>query len=342
MGGAPGTGRGRRHRPPRQRARPVRVMRRGTAGCRSATVDGSAGPCRGPARGHPEVSHDRDSQPVAPAPARPGMSAGRVVALVFGVLVLLLASVLLLAGGALLWADVAERTDGYLLSPEDTLTGRLRPRQRADRPVHRGGLDARLGGPRHRPGRGDRDVRRETFIGIASVSDATAYLGGVERTVIDDSAWTRPVAGGARGRAVRSADRSGLLDGAGLRSGDPAADLGAGGRRLDARRHERRRIGRDLVDARIGATLPALDGLGRGLLIAGVVCVVIGVLLLVLAIRRPADRLAGCQPVPWQVPPGAGRPAAGRRPAPALGATGPGRPGRRPTASRPGNADRRP
>jgi hypothetical protein len=51
------------------------------------------------------------------------MSAGRIVALVVGALVLLLSGVLLLGGAALLSADVTERSDGYLLSPEDNLTG---------------------------------------------------------------------------------------------------------------------------------------------------------------------------------------------------------------------------
>jgi hypothetical protein len=58
------------------------------------------------------------------------------------------------------------------------------------------------------------------------------------------------------------------------------------------------------VDARIGATVPALDGLGWGLLVSGLVFAAIAVLLLVLAIRRPADRRGPAQPVPWQVPAG--------------------------------------
>jgi hypothetical protein len=56
-------------------------------------------------------------QPVwQPAPTRPRMGAGRVIALVFGVILLLLAAGLMAGGGGLLWADRGERTDGYLLS----------------------------------------------------------------------------------------------------------------------------------------------------------------------------------------------------------------------------------
>ena len=58
------------------------------------------------------------------------------------------------------------------------------------------------------------------------------------------------------------------------------------------------------VESRIGATFPALDGLGWGLLIGGLVCLVLGALLLVLAARRPAERRGPAYPVAW--PPSAG------------------------------------
>jgi hypothetical protein len=254
-----------------------------------------------------------------PAPARPGMSAGRVLAVVFGVLVLLLASVLLLGGGALLSADVTERTDGYVLSPEDTLTGpgyalvseRIDLSTGADwMPVSAALGTARVEVTGTSGG--------ETFIGIAPVSDATAYLGGVQRTVIDDLGvdssvpreepgtapsgpptdqdfWTAQAAGpGTQRLTWVPAEGDWMLV---VMNADGSAGIS--------------------VDARIGATLPALDGLAAGLLIAGVVCVVIGVLLLVLAIRRPADRPGPAQPVPWQVPAGpqpTGPPAAGPPP----------------------------
>jgi hypothetical protein len=56
------------------------------------------------------------------------------------------------------------------------------------------------------------------------------------------------------------------------------------------------------VDARVGATFPALTGIGWGLLVAGLLCLAIGVLLLVLAIRRPSDARRGPPPGAWQVP----------------------------------------
>ena len=97
------------------------------------------------------------------------------------------------------------------------------------------------------------------------------------------------------------------------------------------------------VDARIGATVPALGGLAWGLLGAGLFCLLIGVVLLVLAIRRPvrpAGRLHRRCPRPVPAGPAAGPDAAGaagphaRRPPPG------GRPDRRrPTRRRPAERD---
>jgi hypothetical protein len=242
-----------------------------------------------------------------PAPTRPGMSAGRVVAVVLGVLTLLLASVLLIGGSALLAADMTERSDGYVFSPEDNLAGpgyalvseRIDLSTGADwMPV-----SAALGTARVEVTGTASDG--ETFVGIAPVSDVTAYLGDVQRTVIDDLGLDSPARHELPGTAPSgpptdqdfwTAQASG--PGTQQLSWVPAegdwmlvimnADGSAG----------------ISVDARIGATLPALDGLAAGLLVTGVVCLVIGVVLLILGIRRPADRRGPAQPAPWQVPAG--------------------------------------
>jgi hypothetical protein len=65
------------------------------------------------------------------------------------------------------------------------------------------------------------------------------------------------------------------------------------------------------VDARIGATVPALGGLAWGLLGAGAFITLIGIVLLVVAIRRPARRVppyvaptpAPTGPPPYWTPP---------------------------------------
>ena len=255
-----------------------------------------------------------------PAPTRPGMSAGRILAVVLGVLVLLLSSVLLIAGGVLLSADLTDRSDdGYLFSPRDSLSGpgyalvseRIDLSTGADwMPI-----SAALGTARVEV---TGTSGSETFVGIAPLGDAGAYLGGVERTVIDDlgldSSAPRDVPGNAPSGPPTAQDFwTAQVSGPGTQqlSWVPAegdwmlvvmnADGSAG----------------ISVDARIGATVPALDGLGWGLLVAGLVCAAIAVLLLVLAIRRPADRRGFAQPGPWQVPAGpqpVGPPSAGPLP----------------------------
>jgi hypothetical protein len=257
------------------------------------------------------------------------MGAGRVVALVFGVLVLLLASVLLLGGGALLSANLAERSDGYLLSPEDSLAGpgyalvseRIDLSTGADwMPV-----SAALGTARIEvTGTSD----RETFVGIAPLADATAYLGGVQRTVFDDlgldSSVPREVSGTAPSGPPTDQDFwTAQASGPGTQQ---LTWVPAEGDWMLVVMNADGSPGIS-VNARIGATLPALDGLGWGLLVSGLVCAAIGVLLLVVAIRRPADRGVPDQPIPWQVPAGpqpTGPPAAGPPPAPRAAGPPPG------------------
>ena len=242
-------------------------------------------------------------QPVwQPAPTRPRMGAGRVVALVLGLLLFLLAIGLLLGGGALLWADRAERTDGYLLSDEETLAGagnalvseRIDLSAGADWvPVSEAVGSVRFEVTGTDPG-------SEVFIGIAPLSDATAYLGDVRRTVIEDlgidSPAQRELSGGEPSGPPADQDFwTAQASGTGTQSltwvpaeGDwmlvvMNADGSAG----------------ISVESRIGATFPALDGLGWGLMIVGLVCLVVAALLLVLAARRPYDRRGPGQPVAW-------------------------------------------
>ena len=255
-----------------------------------------------------------------PAPTRPRMSAGRLVALVLGLLLLLLAAGLMAGGGGLLWADRAERTDGYLLSNEETLSGpgyalvseRIDLSTGADWVP----LSAALGSVRFEAT--GTDPGGETFVGIAPIGDAAAYLGGVERTVIDDlgidSPTPRDLPGGEPSGPPAEQDFwTAQASGSGTQAltwvpaeGDwmlvvMNADGSAG----------------ISEESRIGATFPALDGLGWGLLITGLVCLVVGALLLVLAAYRPADRRGFASSVAWPSPAGpqqAGPQAAGPSP----------------------------
>jgi hypothetical protein len=230
------------------------------------------------------------------------MSAGRVVALVLGLLLLLVAALMMAGGGGLLWADRAERTDGYLLSNEETLSGpgyalvseRIDLSTGADWVP----LSAALGSVRFEAT--GTDPGSETFVGIAPISDAAAYLGGVERTVIDDlgidSPTPRDLSGGEPSGPPADQDFwTAQASGAGTQS---LTWVPAEGNWMLVVMNADGSAGIS-VESRIGATFPALSGLGWGLLITGLVCLVVGALLLVLAAHRPADRRGPAYPVSW-------------------------------------------
>jgi hypothetical protein len=251
-----------------------------------------------------------------PAPTRPGMGAGRIVAVVFGVLTLLLSSVLLLGGAALLSADVTERSDGYLLSPEDDLSapGYALVSERIDlstgadwMPISAALGTARVEVTGTTPG-------SEIFVGIAPLGDAAAYLGGVERTVIDDLGLDSPAPRDLPGSAPSGPPTeqdfwTAQASGPGTQQlswvpteGDwmlvvMNADGSAG----------------VSIEARVGATAPALGGLAWGLLGAGAFLTLIGIILLAVSIRRPARQAgppsggvptpAPAGPAPYWTPP---------------------------------------
>jgi hypothetical protein len=250
-------------------------------------------------------------------PPRSRTSPGRVVATVVGALLLLPALGLLGAGGVLLWADQGERSDdGYLYTASDGFASPghalLSDRIDLDPGADWVGLSSALGTARVEVTAADPDV--DVFVGIAPAADAQAYLGGVERTVVDDL-----------GLDTSAADQV-LLTG-GAPSGPPVDQdfwtveaSGSGTQQLDWDPDDGSWtlvvMNADgspgvAVDARIGATIPALTGLAWGLLGGGLFLLMAGVLLLVLGLRRPpaGPRYAGA-------PPGAGSPPYWTPPAP--------------------------
>ena len=267
------------------------------------------------------------TQPPAWTPApNPGFwSTGRIVALVLGVLLLLPGLGLLAGGGVLLWVDQSGRTDGFVLSDDARFSsdGYALASERIDLATGADWipLSASLGTARLEV-TGTQDV----FIGIAPVSDAEAYLDGVQRTVVDDlgldaeDSARQQLPGNAPATPPTDQDFwTEQASGPGLQllSWNPEqgdwmlvimnADGSAG---VD-------------IEARIGATVPALAGLAWGLLGAGLLLTVIGVLLLALSIRRrpsgptaapyggggiPAPRAGETSPI-WGPPAEPGRPA---------------------------------
>ncbi len=234
-----------------------------------------------------------------PGGAPSSWGAGRVVALVCGIVLLLPALALLLGGGVLLWADQAERgDDGFLMTSEQEFSSPGYALTTEDIELDAGAdwvpLSATLGDVRLEVTATDPDT--EVFVGFAPVAEATAYLDGVERTVVDDV-----------GPDVTAADQTQLPGGA--PSGAPgeqdfwvAQAGGTGTQDLEFVPDEGDWVlvmmnadgsAGVSVEAGIGATAPGLSGLAWGLLGGGLLLAAIAVLLLVLAFRRRRIPYAG-------------------------------------------------
>jgi hypothetical protein len=254
---------------------------------------------------------------IAPPPPAP-WGPGRVIAVVIGAVLLLPALGLLVGGGLLLWADGPARDDdGYLYSAEETFstTGYAMVSENIDLAAGAGWVPvfAALGTTRVEiSGTGD------VFVGIAPLAEGQAYLAGVERTVIADL-----------GIDTTAADHQ-LLPG-GAPSGPPTSQdfwvaeaSGSGTQQLSWEPADGNWLlvvmnadgsSEVSVDARVGATIPALTGLGWGVLGGGLVLVLIAsVVLLLAALRRPAAPAgpayrAAPGPVPGGPPPGWAPPA---------------------------------
>jgi hypothetical protein len=139
------------------------------------------------------------------------------------------------------------------------------------------------------------DPGKAVFVGIAPVAAGTGYLGGVRRTVVQD------IGGPFGGTGSRVSLPGGAPAGA---PGDQTFWVvqasGAGARQLtwspaagDWMLVVMNADGSAgvSVQARVGATAPGLTGLAWGLIGGGLVLGVIGVLLVVLAARRPVQRV---------------------------------------------------
>jgi hypothetical protein len=232
-------------------------------------------------------------------------SAGRIVALVLGVLLMLPALALVGGGGFLLWADLGNRSDGLVFSETDSFStdGFALTSERIDLATGADWvpLSAGLGTARAEVTSADGS---DVFVGIAPVDEGTAYLDGVARSVIDDLGTT--------------ADDERYVDG-GPPAGAPgdqsfwaAQASGPGTQRLDWEPTEGDWLfvvmnadgsAGVAMDARIGATFPALGGLAWGMLGVGVLLLLVSILLLALAVRDRPARYTGPPPTtPWAPP----------------------------------------
>ena len=252
------------------------------------------------------------ASPASPeAPPAGGWTAGRIVTVVLGSVLLFVSTGLLAGGGALLWADQTQREGPYLWTETaDLSTGRYALTSDSIRLDTDGAdwiVDDLLGTARLEVTPDDQ--RDEVFVGVADTADVEAYLSGVGQHRLGDLG---PPWGGAR-------TEPGMT---GVDGGPPEAAPGE----LDIWVAESSGTGTQIVDwrpedgawtvvvmnadgdagigaqARAGATVPGLPLLAGGLLAAGAVMVLIGVLLVVLAVRGAIHRPSTGSPSGWAPP----------------------------------------
>ena len=247
--------------------------------------------------GPPPVLPDGTPAPIAPVPVRVHgrWNAGRIVTVVIGAVLLLVSTGLLTGGGALLWADRTQRSDGFVWSGTSSVdsaryalvsNGILLDTAGADWV-----LDRFLGTARVEVTPSNPDV--ETFVGVARTADVATYLGGVGRSRLDRfGPWSSgPTAPGMMTDLPGGRPRSAPAD-AGIWV---AQSSGSGTQVLDWRPRDGNwsvvvmradaRAG-IAVSARVGVTAPGLGPLAVGLLSAGAVLLLLGGLLVALAVPR--------------------------------------------------------
>ena len=263
------------------------------------------------------------AQPVWTKP-RPRWGPGRIIALLVGILLIVPGVGLLAAGGALFWADNSARTDGYVLSGTGHFSapGYALSSDTLDLSTGASWLpvSAALGRARVQV---TSDDGAAVFIGIAPVARAQAYLAGVGHTVVADigtDSDLRAVAGGPPPSPPAAQDFW------------VAKTSGTGTQRLTWNTADGNwtlvvmkadgSAGLS-VQARAGATAPALGGLAWTVLLIGVVVTLVGVLLIVLAARRSRRESVGpfpampagppVAPSAWGPPPGIPAPRPGKQ-----------------------------
>ena len=249
-------------------------------------------------------------------------TAGRVVAVVFGAVLLFASTGLFVVGGGLLWADQTQRDDGYVWSPRTEISTDRYAVASDDIVLDTGGMewvvDDFIGRVRLETAPVDGDTA--IFVGVARTGAAAAYLGDVGHHRADDFGprWD----GGHM-------DPGTMIDVEGGAPSAPPGDVdiwvaqasGTGTQVLDWRPRDGDwtvvvmradgRAGFD-VDMRVGATAPGLTWLAGGLLAAGAVLALIGALLVALAVRRAQQGPpTGAVPAPGgpPLPPGPVPPA---------------------------------
>jgi hypothetical protein len=241
----------------------------------------------GPAIGGPERQAEAPVRPEVPA-GRSRWTAGRVVALVIGVLLVLISLGLLGSGGTALWADRTQREAGYVATDVHQFSSS--GSALATEPTHFGSAGA---GWLYSPSLLDKVRIRVTpagagsalFVGIGPSADVGRYLSGVSHTLISDF-WgekVRAVGGGAPASAPGTQEFW-VASASGPGAQSVVWEPTDGSWTVVVMNAD----GRSGIDIRadLGARIPALLWISVGLLVAGGVLAAGGVLLIVGAVRR--------------------------------------------------------
>jgi hypothetical protein len=237
----------------------------------------------------PEGDSTRVEPPArAPTQATPSdWTAGRIAALVVGILLLLVAVGLVGAGGTALWAQLQKdgdyvTTDVHTFSSSGSalVTDPVDLGQEGVSWLHSSGLVDTI-----RIRVTPTDTGEPLFVGIARSSDVDRYLDGVSHTVITDY-WDGESEFVGGGRAEADPARAGFW---------AASTTGSGTQTLVWNPEDgtwtavvMNADGQAGLDVRtdLGGKIPALPWITLGLFIAGAVFTAAGVLLIVNAVRR--------------------------------------------------------
>jgi hypothetical protein len=232
-------------------------------------------------------------------------SAGRVIALVVGAVLLITSTGFLIGGGGALWADRTQRDDGFVWSGTADFDSDRYALATGAIVLDTAGadwvVDEVLGTTRIEVTAADSGV--EIFVGVARSGDAAAYLRGVGHHRLNGFGplWDGP----GMGPGMMEDFRGGRPDTLPADSDIWVARSSGEGTQVVDWRPEggnwtvvvMRPDGRAGVagEARVGATAPGLGAVGGGLLAVGGLLVVVGALLVALSVRR-AQRGPGRPP----------------------------------------------
>lgn len=213
------------------------------------------------------------------------LTGGRLAAVVGGAATLLLASVLLLAGTGLLWADSRKDEDGYFSTSHERVETSTYAIATDDLEIDGDSIGDDLYGRLRLQVSGERPV----FAGVARTSDVDAYLrqsahatltdvefGPFEPRYRDSAGSTAPGRPGARSFWAASTEGSGERT--------LSWDVKDGSWSVVVMNAD----GSPGVDARVsaGASVPFLDELGWAVSIASVLLGILGALLVTVGVRR--------------------------------------------------------